>query len=382
MNAIEESLKSARLLHRATLGLSAGIILLSFSPNTAKLYREANVELGILSQRLTDIGTRVERWADSVLLDSVLTVDSLLSGLLTDDIRASDKLDLSKRLWKPAESRELASPAKLIAIRSFVAANYRPAIIRPNWAATQDILRDELASHCPCVLLQIDFTRGDDGISLFVQTRSSGTGVKDSSGGYEENLWVPVDTVRIDNTTSSRWWTGVASPLILTDRAEPMIFPRLSAVWNEVENFEIAAAETVLLQKQAEHQQSVDVFGFSVDERAALFVGPAALLGILVYLMVHIGHIARLKERYPNDSLIQDFPWAPLVSKQFGLTVDWFAIVVFPPLAMFLLFRRFLGENSDLLLLPAIYAALLGIAIGVAYRTQIRKVTQQYKRGS
>lgn len=340
------------------------------------------MELDLLSQHIMEIGPRVERWADSVLLDSALTVDSLISELLSENILEGDKLQLSKRLWEPAESRELESPAKLMEIRRFFAANYRPAIIRPNLAAAQDILRDKLTSHCPCVLLQIDFSREDDEVSLFVQTRSSPADTNDSSGGYEAYLSVPVDTVRIDTATSRRWWNGVASPLILTDRAAPMIFPRLSAVWNEVENFEIAAAETVLLHEQAEHQQSVDVFGFSVDERAALFVGPAALLGILVYLLVHIGHIARLKERYPNDPLIQDFPWAPLVSKQFGLAVDWFAIVVFPPLAMFLLFRRFLGENSDLLLLPAIYAALLGVAIGIAYRTQVRKVTQQYKRGS
>ncbi len=51
-----------------------------------------------------------------------------------------------------------------------------------------------------------------------------------------------------------------------------------------------------------------------------------------------------------------------------------FAIVLFPPLAAFLLIRRYLGDNSDQLAIPLVSALVLFVAIGTAHKVQVSKL--------
>jgi hypothetical protein len=407
MKQVEESLKSARLIHRFLMLLCASVLAAALYPPEEKDYSGA----------IAEIDTIVKIDLDGFVNNSLRHVKSLAKGM--------DLVDAYQRAFNSAIRRELKK-------EGFVFPSIQPLnheVFLP--AFDEDFVRSLL--HSGTIEDYRDFIAENMGIEyVFVQPEFLATAfVKKIRELYipPENKIIgtqlimprplyrkhepkylnmtlilavlmpnsnigsylvvvedpPVSLTSTFNETRFQDWldkqqllerlVGHRMPDSRYHTAES-IFPQLRSVWSLVEDKVPEEAKRVLLVEAEKSLRTISFFNVEIPASMVVLAGPLLAVMLLLYLLSHVGHLQRIC--HTDTDLFCMFPWLPLFPDRISLTVFFISILLLPLIAFGCLLVRFWHVGA-IIMCVAIPLTLVSIVLAYLSWRRILALRRPYE---
>lgn len=187
--------------------------------------------------------------------------------------------------------------------------------------------------------------------------------------------------VPLDEETFKVWFRRQPAfkDLAITSPENPetyAVFPKLHVVWNEVLTATPNGALVALEDKRKSGRQQVSFLGLSVEESIAIIAGPAALLMTMLYLFVHLRHIASFSEAHGEE--LKSYPWIALFPDKMSRALTLASLVALPLLANSILLVRSWTAKRPIEWF-ALVLAIFSIICGVRLSINILRLGRQLK---
>jgi len=409
MNAIiSDCLENARFIHLVIIGISATIIVFAISPRESRAYESAIVELNVLHNvDLNSLRDYVHRAAANS--GSSTFKENVEEFIRKSRLAVADSVDLSTNAAVPVIFKYPSLDAPLAEVDKYFNSDHFIYVFEPNTSELQEQLAESLAS---VKLERKDAGRKGDSFALTKVT------LKDDSNRYNlEAMQKAVDEfrgtskdtipatalfdieIRTDagESVRARQLSGYLVPLkektfkvwfreqptfkdlVLTSPENPetySVFPKLHVVWNEVLTATPNGALVTLEDKRKSGRQQVSFLGLSVEESIAIIAGPAALLMTMLYLFVHLRHIASFSE--PHREELKSYPWIALFPDRMSRALTLASLVALPLLANSILLVRSWTAKRPIEWF-ALVLSILAIICGVRLSTNILRLGRQLR---
>ncbi len=367
---MEETLKTARFVHRLLIGACAALVAFGATKTGSRLERDAAEELDRLlrleSQRtkawqgLNELAQEViERERLELMEELELYANATTPILLgTPSFELTIPRRWNARLLSMSQSADIPLGELIAAVRE------GPALTFP-WPDDLDLsekLLAEIGKLAPGLCertwsREAPVTLESIGMSF---SESSPTQDKDSNGASQSDDEEPQpDEVRVSAsfccpgdskatdaisfsadvsglpvTTKYRWseapladWTrAFGTPITLESLESASRRHRLS-------DLNAGAALVVLSLLDSAQDESLELLGLKVDRGLALTLGPFLIAVVLTYLLVHLRHVERSCSIATADE-IRAFPWMSTFDDAASRALVWISLVAFPGLAI------------------------------------------------
>ena len=116
---------------------------------------------------------------------------------------------------------------------------------------------------------------------------------------------------------------------------------RYPKLWREYRDTPIHTAGISALARSESEQASVSILGLELNESAAFIGGPILLLAVILFLTVHLAHVASLGTKINNR-----YAWPPAFEGRSGLLSSVILVWLLPSVAAVVLAVR-IGRNYD-----------------------------------
>lgn len=134
----------------------------------------------------------------------------------------------------------------------------------------------------------------------------------------------------------------------LVDPKSGVVFPKLRPFWERIADMGTENA-TLFLQERIEATThgSLSLFGVSVDRDLVLLAGPAALLALILFFLLHLKHVNAPApwSKYEVEST-RDFPWVACFQDWLSAAATYTCLVGLPIGASLLLLVKH-GESGE-----------------------------------
>lgn len=101
----------------------------------------------------------------------------------------------------------------------------------------------------------------------------------------------------------------------------------------------LADAVQTLQSKIDSANREITFGGVAIDSRLVSWIGPFAVVVLLLYLLLHLSHVRAVANT--NDQMLCSFPWIGLFPRLGARIFVLSSLAIFPAGASFLVFRRF-----------------------------------------
>jgi hypothetical protein len=398
MSQVEESLKSARLVHHMLIFVCATILAVSLSPSEEKDYSGAIAEIDAIrsinlkqfnndsiqeTNRLTDESEFAIDWAAGFGLLMRYELDRI--GL---DVNESDmSISVACAAFDEEQVKALNRTRLIRNYEDFIVKNIGIHFVDFGAARVAQAFAERLKD--PNVL-KPDFIPGTKlSFLLFNMTHPyfEPSGTRNFSSQmtlafqFRELKRPPVEVtisapkvwaVRTFEGTRFQDWLGkqkLLDGLIgnkLTDGhyyTAESFFPQLRSVWTLVADKVPEEAKRVLQAEEEKSQRKISFFSVEIPATMVVLAGPFLMMVLFTYLFSYLKHLHSIYKT--NNDFLRTFPWLPLFPYRISRAVS-FALLLLLPLVAFgwlLIKFRHLGEitlcTAILLTLASIVLAYL-----------------------
>jgi len=152
-----------------------------------------------------------------------------------------------------------------------------------------------------------------------------------------ENLHLALDWLRSDENGKN-----------LIDPRSGIVFPKLKPFWERVADMGADNAALFLQERiEATTRGTLNLFGVSVDRDLILLAGPAALLALMVFFLLHLRQVnapASWSEQEIESA--EEYPWIACFQDRLSGLATYFFLIALPiGASLFLLSKH--GESGD-----------------------------------
>lgn len=406
---ISDCLENARFIHLVIVGISATVIVFAISPRQSLTYESAIVELNTLHKLdLNGLNEYVERAvADQ---QSNTFKESVQEFLKESRLAVADsvKLDAGSALPVIFKYPPLAAP--LTEVDKYFYSEHSIYLFEPNTQELKEQLQEVLAS------VKLERKSAGRKVESFVLTKITLKGeqirmeemqkaVEEFRGRPEEGVPVVAlfdaeiktdagESVRAQQLSGhlvplkgkgfKEWFRGqpMFKDLVIESPDKPdayAVFPKLHLVWNEVLTLTPDGALVALEDKKKSGRQQVSFLGLSVEENIAIIAGPAALLMTVLYLFVHLRHIASFTAAHNED--LKSYPWVALFPDNLSRVLTCVSLVGLPMLANTVLLARSWTSAQPIKWIALIFA-IASVVYGVKLSLKIIRLGRRLTTSS
>ena len=338
-----ESLKSAQLIHRTILFLSAAMLFFALSTKDVEApYEPALKELNAIAQCCDEINNLRQEVAAEHYKDLIQQLKKTLSTLPKFRV---DKLEIVQH---PGTSAPVHQTCVLKTIFSYFQTIPEERLILYNYPSkTLDVIVESAKKKAI----------GKDGVGKIRITHSGKrlqiSFVKDGlSHNAEIDAGSNYSQVRTSKDTYDPYKLIQKHNLVTKDGKKVVYLPRLKEIWEKVSNSGFRTAEVAIkrLNEQArkEATKSLIILGLVISPEWAFLAGPLILLCVLLYAFTHAIHIKRIATPSDKDELLK-FPLLLLFPGYWSQFVALFSQVLLPTAASFGIWNQSsLSKSSDI----------------------------------
>lgn len=170
-----------------------------------------------------------------------------------------------------------------------------------------------------------------------------------------DNLHLALDWLRSDENGKN-----------LVDPRSGIVFPKLKPFWERVANMGANNA-TLFLQERIEAttRGTLNLFGVSVDRDLILLAGPATLLALMAFFLLHLRQVNTPASWSKLEiESAREYPWIACFRDRLSRLAAYLCLIVLPIGASFLLLFKH-GESGDSTTRWGAILSLFLIAVGV-----------------
>jgi hypothetical protein len=170
-----------------------------------------------------------------------------------------------------------------------------------------------------------------------------------------ENLHLALDWLRSDENGKN-----------LIDPRSGIVFPKLKPFWERVADMGANNAALFLQERiEATTRGTLNLFGVSVDRDLILLAGPAALLALMLFFLLHLRQVnAPAPWSKLEIESAREYPWIACLQDRLSGLATYLCLIVLPIGASFLLLFKH-GESGDSTTRWGAILSLFLIAAGV-----------------
>jgi hypothetical protein len=370
---LEESLKSARLIHQVATGLC--LTLLAFALSSPYWTDRAMRELRAMS--LIDYdgfreyakGAAREGYRRSTFADEV-TRELERGGVADPAFRQLLAKALRDLLGRLAERPRFLAPtpekdATVKDVYAYFSRNPHVEISLPDqahlvsqikyWMGKFYSKEHEAWSDIRFILDKYD-TYGEylpEGFKDFkIMVRTGGSGLDGV---------IPSRSVPLEGWPFHDWFRtrAEAKVLLATEGRETTVFPAVTSNAWEVVSGKRPADAVQALEEYTSKEGRLTFLGLSVPVKLASFAGPSATLILLLYQLAHLGHLRKLCERNPAEA--REFPWVVTIGNRLSGVLSFLSVTALPVAANLVLLNRTWDLSS-----PWEHGTAIACSVGVA----------------
>jgi len=341
---VKETLEAIRRLQAAVLLISLVLIALGLTRSLSTHYRLAARSLRD-APRLTADSTTLDK--RQLLSDRYrrLRSEVLASALRSDNVALKvDEASFSRLDW-PLGDALYHSAETVEDVDEFFRALRARLLLLPD----PDVLLTFLQSRLRIV------GSGHGTVSFFVTTRSFAATWSIRTGEHPNELTrftfsasrgqLDPETKRevasqYNQLTSDLLGTVFRSAFregdVLTAHEDDLI-ARLAelksdfrAIWPEIRL--LSSGDAIRRAEEIERSGTLSLFGLSISETLVIVGGPLLLTFVLLYLLLHLSHLARIATRDPD--LLHCYPWPPLFPGLGGASASLAMMIGIPAIAL------------------------------------------------
>ena len=412
MSQVEETLKSARLVHRMLMLVCATVLAVFVSPHEEKDYSSA----------IDEVDAIVKIDLDQFINSSLQQVKSLAKGMDLANAyqRAFDSAirhELEKEGFIPPTSQSLNHEVFLPAFdESYVRyllhggtiENYRDFIsenmgveyvfVQPEHLATAFVDKIHDMNIPPAskiigmklVMSPPFYTKHKPKTFRFKMILILAV-LKPNLGSYllvvEDPPVSLVDT--FDETRFQDWLRRQQLLDLLVEDKMPdghyhtaeSIFPQLRSVWSLVDDKVPEEAKRVLLTEVEKSRRRISFFGVEIPALMVVLAGPFLAVVLFLYLLSYVQHLQSISKTETNT--LSTFPWVALFPYIASRIVTFASILLLPPAAFGLLLWRF-WHIGVIILFFALVLSIGSLVLAIACYRKIlvlRKICEEEKGG-
>jgi hypothetical protein len=187
-----------------------------------------------------------------------------------------------------------------------------------------------------------------------------------------DNLHLALDWLRSDENGKN-----------LIDAKSGIVFPKLKPFWERVADMGADNAALFLQERiEASTRGTLSLFGVSVDRDLILLAGPAVLLALTLFFLLHLRQV-NAPASWSKDEIESagDYPWIACFQDRISGFATYFCLIVLPVGAsLLLLFKH--GESGDSTTQTgAVVLSLFLIVAGVFTALAIHKFRKHFRDG-
>ena len=170
-----------------------------------------------------------------------------------------------------------------------------------------------------------------------------------------ENLHLALDWLRSDENGKN-----------LIDPRSGIVFPKLKPFWERVADMGANNAALFLQERiEATTRGTLNLFGVSVDRDLILLAGPAALLALMLFFLLHLRQVSAPASWSKQEiESAREYPWIACFQDRLSGFATYLCLIILPIGASFLLLFKH-GESGDNTTRCGAILSLFLIAAGV-----------------
>lgn len=370
---MEESLKSARLVHRLIILVAATLIVVSMPQrNSSTKYADALAEFELL-------GPALERIPELCIEQLNAFYES--QGTIQICFEAFDGLDLSGFQFNEEDELLSCNPPRFgVGTKTPLKRLYNYLLYIADckltiWNVDHKSLKLGLlkfrenhrdATTVIEVLIngfeyqsdQSWYHRRED--DLAIRILATGGGIYDNFFLPDEGIWISHRGYKRETLTAAVDYLKKLK-LLVEINGEREALPRLRNVWDAVKYLDDVGDIFATLNQKAQEEkqaseQNVTVVGLSLPSTLLTVFGPVLLLTLFLYLWAGVKHIESIKSSDP--AMLSTFPWLATFDSRVGVFLLYCSLMVLPLTAIVLSVYSANFANGVLRL--ALTAAYLG----------------------
>lgn len=184
-----------------------------------------------------------------------------------------------------------------------------------------------------------------------------------------DNLHLAYDWLRSDENGKN-----------LIDARSGIVFPKLRPFWERVADMGADNAALFLQERiEATTRGSLSLFGVSVDRDLILLAGPAALLALMLFFLLHLRQVNAPASWSKHEiESARDYPWIACFQDRLSGLTTYLCLIVLPiGASILLLFKH--GESADSTTRWGAVLTLSLIVAGVLTTLAIQKFRKHFR---